>query len=206
MKQLPCLLLTLVVGGCASTYRPPTAQQPHAIVKFRRSYAGAAGTSLSEHLTVNGHDAYDSTVPAASAAVPRTHALLLHPGATTLVATGAFFHSENRVVTENYSVQVPYSATESYSCGTSKSFRTCTRSVTHYRSETRTRTVMRTVRVTDAECARQRTLMAKVHDVYLIELLFQGSGVCRLSCFQQVPAPDGSFTTAPCPLPPVKEQ
>jgi hypothetical protein len=141
--------------------------------------------------------------PTAAAEVPRTDAILLHPRPARVVAAGAFFHHETRAVQESYTVQVPYSTIESYSCGTTKSFRTCTRSVTRYRSETRHRTVLRSVRVTDAECARARRIAPGMADVYLLEFDFQAPGVCRLTCFQQIGQPEGSFDMRPCPATPV---
>jgi len=206
MNKVSMGLLVCLAAGCVPSYRPPTYAEPHAILKFRRSYAYSAGISLSEQLLVNGQAAYVHTVPTESAQVPRNDAVLIHPRAARLSATSTFFHNENRLVQESYTVQTPTYSTESYSCGTGKSYQTCTRSVTHYSSETRYRTVTRSVRVTDAECTRERTLAPANQGVYLLELNFQAPGVCRLSCFEQFSQPDGSFDNRPCPYPAVQKQ
>jgi len=203
MNRAGLVLLVCLAAGCVPQYRPPTYDQPHAILKFRRSYAYAAGVSLSDQLSVDGHAAYGQTVPTASAQVPRTDAVLVHPRPARLSATSAFFHYENRMVQESYTVQVPYSTSESYGCGMSGSYRTCTRFVTRYRSETRYRTVTRAVRVTDAECTAQRSILPMDRGMYLLEFNFQAPGVCRLSCFEQRALPDGSFENRACPYPAV---
>jgi hypothetical protein len=177
-------------------------EQPHAIVKFRRSYAHSAGVSLAEQLTVDDHQAYARTSPAGSANAPQTDAVLVHPQVARLVATSTFFHMETRMVQESYTVQVPYSTMESYSCGYGTSYRTCTRSATHYRSETRTRTVSRSVQVTDAACSAASAIAPKANDLFVLEVNFQAPSVCRLSCFQQFGKPDGTFEMRPCLAPP----
>jgi hypothetical protein len=202
MRSFAVLLLCCAASACVPQYRPPTFEQPHAIVKFRRSYGYAAGASLSEQLTVDGHQAYARTSPAGSANAPQTDAVLVHPQAARFLATSTFFHMETRAVQESYSVQVPYSTMESYSCGYGTSYRTCTRSATHYRSETRYRTVMRSVQVTDATCSGASGIAPRANDVYVLEFNFQAPGVCRLSCFQQWGQPDGSFEMRPCAIQP----
>lgn len=202
MRLFAALVLCCVASACVPQYRPPTLEQPHAIVKFRRSYGYSAGVSLTEQLTVDEHLAYARTSPTGSANAPQTDAVLVHPLAARLLATSTFFHMETRAVQESYSVQVPYSTIESYSCGYGTSYRTCTRSATHYRSETRYRTVMRSVQVTDAVCSHASGIAPKANDIYVLEFNFQAPGVCRLSCFQQFGKPDGTFEMRPCLVPP----
>jgi hypothetical protein len=199
--KLATFVLATLCAGCATSYRPPTAQQPHAVVKFRRVYPVRAGESLRENLLIDGHGAFNRVAPAQTAAAPHTDGILVHPQPATLSAESTFFHTEVRTFTESYSVQVPYSTMETYSCGFGRTHSMCTRSATHYRSEMRTRLVTRPVEVVDAACTAARSLAPAVNGVYLLELDFQGSGVCRLSCYEQVPADDGTFENRRCPVP-----
>ena len=158
--RLAVLALACTGLGCLVPYRPPTYEQPHAVLKYRRAYLMQAGASLSEVLSVDGYAALNLTVPSQTAATARTDAVMVHPQPATLRVDSTFFHNQTRSVEERYTEQVPYTASESYSCGsgygTSYSCRTCTRTVTHYRSETRYRTVMRTERVVDAASTNWR--------------------------------------------------
>lgn len=201
MRWVTLLLVACLASACVPQYRPPTLEQPHAIVKFRRSYGFSAGVSLSEQLTIDDHHAYGRTSPAGSAEAPQTDAVLVHPQAARVQATSTFFHMETRAVQESYTEQVPYPSTESYNCGYGSSYRMCTRSVTQYRSETRYRTVMRQVQVTDAACTGEIGIAPKAKDVYVLEFNVQAPRVCRLSCFQQFSQPDGTFEMRPCRVP-----
>jgi hypothetical protein len=202
--RLAVLALACTGLGCLVPYRPPTYEQPHAVLKYRRAYLMQAGASLSEVLSVDGYAALNLTVPSQTAATARTDAVMVHPQPATLRVDSTFFHNQTRSVEERYTEQVPYTASESDSCGsgygTSYSCRTCTRTVTHYRSETRYRTVMRTERVVDAACHNELALTPARDGVYLLELDFQGHRACRLSCYQQIHAADGSFRNSRCPL------
>lgn len=202
--KLQAFVLATLCASCATAYRPPTAQAPHAVVKFRRVYPTPVGASLRESLLIDGHGALNRVAPAQTAAPPHTDGVLVHPQPATLSAQSTFFHTELRTFSESYSVQVPYSTTETYSCGFGRATSTCTRSATHYRSEMRTRLVTRPVEVVDAACTTARSLAPAVNGVYLLELDFQGSGVCRLSCYEQVPADDGTFDNRHCPVPMAK--
>lgn len=161
MKRRPLLaaLLALLTStaGCATPYKPPTAAQPHAILKLRRTYQSSGGTHLREGVSIEGHDAFAAEDASGAARAARTDAILVHPTTAQVRVAAGFFHTELRTVQESYTVQVPYTTTETYSCGTGTSYQMCTRVVTHYRSETRYRTVVKTVEVSDGSCARRPT-------------------------------------------------
>ena len=195
------LALVALVVGCVQQYRPPAANEPHAIVKIRRSYHSFAGQSLRESAFIGDYEAMDNVRPAqldTSESLP----IRVHPGPLTWRVGSNYFHTETRMVTETYYVQVPYSASESYSCGYGTNYRTCYRTVTRYRSEPRTRHVMRNVEVSDGSCAMQVDQMADVGHVYLLQYSYTGPGVCSLQCLEQIPSSPGQFTTQPCQLPP----
>jgi hypothetical protein len=197
MPAVNRLILTVLIGltsACVPQYRPPTIEQPHAILKLRRIYAQSAGDLLSEHLLVEGSDAYRATVPAGRAKAPRTDSILVHPRAAHFLVTSQFFHEETRAEDESKWVDVPYDDVEMYDCGTEDNHQTCTRMVTKSRSELQHETVYRTVTVTDASCSREVVLGPAAGDVYLLQFDFLQSGVCRLSCFQQISERNGSFT------------
>lgn len=176
--------LSGVLSACMPAYKPPTANQPHAVVKLRRVYEDQAGTQLEELVVVNEHRAL-SEVSSALVSAPRTDAILVHPEAVSWEVSNTFFHTEQKYVREAYYVQEPYSSTESYSCGTSSSYRTCSRSVTRYRSVTKYRNVWKTVRVNDAACSARIAHMARQDAVYLLQYTYQQNRVCNLRCYEQ---------------------
>lgn len=199
--QLVCsALVALVTSGCVAPYKPPTENEPHAILKVRRVYETSRGTELLEALRVSDHPAFDQSTAANLATAPKSDALLIHPRPERLRVSGTFVHYELRQVLETYQVQVPYSSMESYSCGTSSSPRMCSRSVTRYRSESRQRWVTRSVQVVDATCARDTTLAPSAGGIYLLEFTFREEGVCSLVCYEQTKrGDDGELANAHCP-------
>jgi hypothetical protein len=198
LKALPPAL-AIVVAGCATAYQMPTAQEPHAVVKYRRTYDRTAGHSLHENLTIDGHPAYRATSDAFLAESPRIDAVLVHPAPATFISSATFFHVEMRLVQETYYVSEPYTTMESYSCGFGTTFRTCTRMATHYRQVMRTRMVTRAVEVPDAACASEVRFLPAVDASYLLQLNFQEDRACTLSCFEQVPRGNGEFENRACP-------
>jgi hypothetical protein len=194
-----------VVSGCVSAYRPPTPDEPHAILKYRRYYEAQAGSHLDELLTVEGHRAYAHTRPAEEAEAPATDGLLVHPRPAELTAASTFFVYTTQNVQETYYVSVPYTTSESYNCGTGTSYRTCTRTVTRYRQEPRTRWVTKTVKVPVEQCSDSVWFRPKIGATYLVELAYQGDMSCRLVCSEQVRHEDGSFTTEACEMPTEEE-
>lgn len=201
MNRLGALLITASAAfgsGCVPAYHPPTAQDPHAIVKIRRSYDTGGGTRLRERLLVDDHSAFDGLVPAELGASARTDSTLVWPVTANYAFGSTFFHTESRQVQETYYTQVPYTSTESYSCGSGTSFQTCTRTVTHYRSESHTRWVTKLVEVSDGACQAKLSFTAMANNVYLLQYSYQEPNVCSFSCFEQVPQPDGTFQNRPC--------
>jgi hypothetical protein len=195
-------LCALVSACLPPPYRPPTANEPHAVVKFRRVYQESPGTSLHEVLMIGEESLFRQGSSSSRASAPLNDALLIHPGQAVFAARSSFSHTELKSVQETYYEQQSYQATESYSCGTGSSFRTCTRSVTRYRSVPRQRWVTKHVEVTDSSCSSQRSLVPRVGGVYLLELAYRASGACTLSCYEQIALPDGQFKNQPCPAAP----
>jgi hypothetical protein len=185
-------------------YAPPTADQPHAILKVRRTYEQVSGASLRERILIDEYRGFDHASTAVEGAQAHTDALLIHPVPVRLGVASGFFHLENHMVSETYYVQESYMTTESYSCGSGTSYRSCTRSTTAYRSVPKTRMVMRMVEVSDGACRRALRLAPTVGGVYLLQYTYQQSGVCSLSCFEQVATDPGQVQQRPCPkAPPV---
>jgi hypothetical protein len=143
-----------LTSACVQHYRPPTANQPHAVLKVRRAYERQAGVSLSEHLEIGQFRAFESGAHAREATQARTDAVLAHPKPDTFSFTATFSHTEPRLVQETYYTQEPYTASESYSCGFGSQPRTCYRTVTHYRSVPKTRMVTRAQTIVDGTCSR----------------------------------------------------
>jgi hypothetical protein len=200
ISRIGIALVAIAATGCVRYYHPPTAADPHATVKIRRTFEKSAGSRLKETAQVNGHVAQDVVDAAELAGAPRTSAILVHPAPAKLGVGGGFFHLEQHMVTESYTVQVPYTQVESYSCGFGKSTSTCTRTVTHYRSETRWRTVLRTVEVSDGWCASAVRFAPRAGHMYIVDYTYRENGVCSAACLEQTAImSDGSFQSAPCP-------
>lgn len=200
------LAISLALVGCIPSYKPPTADQPHAVVKLRRSYEQQVGAALNEAVDIENHSALRDTVPARVASAPRTDAILAHPLPQTFEVRSEFFHTESRQVYESYQEPHTHYETESYDCGSSfgatKTYRTCTRSVPRTRYETRWHYVTKTVSVTDGACSSALRFAPQNRHVYLLQYTYAASGVCSLSCFEQIDAPEGGFRNQACPAAP----
>ncbi|MBN2715106.1 MAG: hypothetical protein JXX14_04575 [Deltaproteobacteria bacterium] len=187
--------------GCVRAYTPPTAAEPHSVLKLRRSYAMTKGTNLSERFLIQKKfNLFSQTVEARAAENPLIDGVLIHPEAAQIDATSSFFHYEMRMVRESYQEQEPYMDTETYSCGTGTSYQTCTRTVTRYRSVTRYRDVMKNVQVPDLTCSDRVIFLPMEGHTYLMEMTVQDHNVCALACFEQVPQPDGTFQNTQCQM------
>jgi len=205
-RGLRALVAALLLVGCVPPYKPPTADQPHAVLKLRRSYEEIAGAALSESVNIDDHYALRETVASRLASTPRTDAMLAHPAPQTFEVRSEFFHTESRQVHESYQEPHTYYDTESYDCssgfGTNKSYRTCTRSVSRTRYETRWRWVTKTVQVSDGACGSALRFSPQNQHVYLLQYTYSAPNVCSLACFEQVGAEDGSFRNQACPAAP----
>lgn len=202
LVALACLLWS----ACVPPYEPPRSDQPHAIIKLRRTYETTAGASLAEAVDIDEHSALREDVHSAVAMAPRTAAILAHPIPSNFVVRSDFFHNELRTVQESYQEPHTTYGTESYSCGSTTSYRTCSRSVSHTSYETRWRTVTKTVQVSDGECSQGVRFAPQDRHVYLLQYTYQAPSVCTLSCFEQIQNSDGTFRDEHCPpAPPVKD-
>lgn len=195
-----------VAAGCVPPYKPPTADQPHAIVKMRRSYETIAGTNLTEAVDVDEHAALRATSASRIAAAPRTDSILAHPLPGTFELRGGFWHTETQLVHESYQEPRTTYDMESYDCssgfGSNKSYRTCTRMVSHTHYETKYRDVWKQVEVSDGQCRGAVRFWPKDGHVYLLQYTYHAQSVCSLSCFEQVQAEAGTFRNLPCPAAP----
>jgi hypothetical protein len=194
------------LGACVPAYHPPTLDEPHALVKVRRTYDTVPGATLHETLLVDDHSALRAQVPAGLAAAARIDTSLVFPTPATFVMSSMFTHQEWKMVQEQYTEQEMYMDNESYDCssgfGTTAVHRTCSRMVTRYRPVTRHRWVNRLVDVIDADCRAEHRFAPAVNRVYLLQYSFQEHAACSLSCFEQIPNPDGTFTNSTCPAAP----
>ncbi|HYQ16435.1 MAG TPA: hypothetical protein VEQ58_11780, partial [Polyangiaceae bacterium] len=97
-----CVVSGLLAGlGCMPAYLPPTADQPHAIFKLRRSYETTAGTHLQEFVHIDEHVALEDGVASDVARTARADAILVHPVPTTVVFGSSFTHLETKLVQES---------------------------------------------------------------------------------------------------------
>jgi len=197
----------LVVGAalgtaCVPPYEPPTASQPHAVVKLRRTYDQTAGTHLNESVDIDEHAALREGTHSGVGRAPRTDSILAHPVPGTFVVSSNFFHHETHLVQESYQESHTTYRMESYSCGTGTSYRTCSRSVPHTEYTTKYRTVPKTVEVSDGSCARAIRFAPQDQHVYLLQYTYQAPSACSLSCYEQVQSPGGGFKNLPCPAAP----
>lgn len=193
------LTLSLGAFGCIPAYEPPRMEQPHAVIKLRRSYETVAGVRLSEQVLVDRHLALSENEIAQVAKTALTDAFLAHPIPSNFEVSSNFFHYEMRTVQESYQEPRTEYRMESYSCGFGTSPRTCTRSVSHTTYTTRYRMVTKQVEVSDGSCEQTLRFSPQNGRSYLLQYTYQASGVCSLSCFEQVPRGAGEFENRGCP-------
>jgi hypothetical protein len=196
------LLLLGPLAGCVQAYKPPTAGEPHAVLKIRRTYETKAGATLTERVMVDEYLALEQQVPVRAVPESDTGAVLLHPATAKITVKALFTHEELKHVQENYTEQESYSAQESYSCGSLGTFKTCYRTVTRYRTKHRTRMVHKYVPVVDGTCEPSFTLAPRIGGIYLVQFTYQDRNVCSLSCFEQASHGDGTFKQRECPSAP----
>jgi hypothetical protein len=189
-------------------YRTPTANQPHAVMKIRRSYEVTAGVALRERVSIDEHLALSEERPSELARQAATDAILVHPRPGDFVVESQFSHIESRTVDEPYYEQESYMDAEQYPCGGfGESSRTCTRPVTRFRSVPQTRSVTRMEEVSDGSCRRTIRLAPAVGRTYLLQYTYQEDGACALSCFEQRASQEaGAFEQVQCSTAPHAEQ
>lgn len=195
-------LLPLLAVACVPPYKPPTLDQPHAVLKLRRSYDTIAGYQLEEAVDIEEHSALRQSTLSRLAQAARTDALLVHPLPSTVEVFARFFHVEMQLVHESYQVSHTTYDYESYDCssgfGSNRTFRTCSRTVPHTRYETRYRDVWRQVPVTDGACSSAFRFAPRDGRVYLMQYTYHDQSVCSLSCYEQIPEEGGTFKNLPC--------
>ena len=195
-----CLLIaSTACTACAHAYRPPTHEEPHALIKLRRVYQVAPGTHRNEVVSLLPRFVlFEVTRPAHTG--PITDSVRLRPGPAKIRFTSRFFHHETRNVRQSYTAHESYTTTQTYSCGTSTQPRTCFRPVTRSRPVTRYRTVTKQVQVTDAACDSGTAHAFEAKRVYILQTLFQGHERCSLRCYEQIYR-GNDFILSPCGVP-----
>jgi len=196
------ILVASCASACVPPYEPPRLDQPHAVIKLRRSYDQVAGARLQERVDIEGHAALRQVEIAGVAATARTDALLAHPVPSTFEVSSNFYHVEQRLVTESYTVPHYHDHTESYSCGFGQFPRTCSRPLTLTTYDTRYRTVLRSFEVSDGYCSSALRFWPRDGRAYLLQYTYRSHGVCSLSCFEQLPRGNGEFEHRACPAAP----
>lgn len=186
------LLILLSTTGCPYTFPKPN--EPHAIVKIRRTYHQTRGEELREVALIDHHIALRREVYSRQASVPVTDAIRVHPRAAEWQWSGTFFHVEIRRVEERYT------AIES-----------CTKRENRlqpdgtYRFETvittcyveKTRWVNKREEVRDGNCVHRFTLAPLVGHLYLLQLSYMGGNICNLVCLEQIRA-GAALQLMPC--------
>ena len=196
----------LTMAACVPPYKPPTADQPHAILKLRRSYDTTAGVRLRESVEIDEHSALRQDDSARMAQTPRTDSILAHPLPADFKVNSGFYHTETQMVRESYQESTTTYDMESYDCssgfGNNKSYRTCTRSVPHTHYETKYRNVWKQVEVSDGQCSSELRFAPRDQHVYLLQYTYHNHSVCSLSCFVQLQGAGGTFQNLACPVAP----
>jgi len=193
------LVAGCLASGCVRQYEPPRPDQPHAIVKVRRTYDRASGPNLRETIDIGEYRAFQHA--GAALDTPSTDAILVHPGPASWTFSAAFFHSEMRTVQETYYEQESYTETESYNCGTGTQYTTCTRPVTRYRSVPKTRWVTQNVEVVDGRCEVPVVHQAEADHLYIVQFHYLDNTVCQADCYEQLKSPTGGEENRRCPPP-----
>lgn len=191
------LVALAMTSSCVRRYRPPSATEPHAVVKLRRVYETHAGTGLHERVLIGKEKGFERQSPAEETTAPANDAILVHPTPETFRVESSFGHTESRQVQEQYFDQEPYQDTEQYDCGTYKSPRRCSRSVTKYRSRMKWRTVTKMVEVNDGACAQSVSVAPEAGHAYLLQFTYHGPNQCHLTCFEQV-STGAAINQRPC--------
>jgi len=160
--------------GCMSQYVRPKASEPHAVVKFRRTYMKVAGVRLTEELNANDEWVLRKNADSKLGKSPRTDGLLLHPGRSVLELRAIFSHQGTRT------------RQQSYNCGSGDSPQTCYRTVTENYT------------IVDGACTEEMAVVIEDGKNYLLSLDYQDENNCSSSCLIQSKKSDGSFSNQPC--------
>lgn len=168
--------LCVFAVGCMAPYQPPTAAEPHAIVKVRRSYALPLGATLTERVIIDDTLAFRLIRMAGLAREPRTDGLLVHPRISKVRVEATFSHQEMRMVPQTFS------------CGSYQSPRTCSRMMSQ------------TVTVIDSHCRQEMGVRLEQGRTYLFELGSLDPNQCVLRCYLQNPGEGGTFRNERCQI------
>ena len=173
----PWLLLglqCLSLMACVRRYEAARPDQPHAVLKFRRTYQQTPGESLTETIIIDKRVALRLAGPSSLGVTTRTDAVLVHPVAAKYHISAIFTHTYTT------------SQTQSYSCGSAKYPTTCTR----------TATVTHTA--VDGACVAQFRIYPEPLRNYLIQLDYQDRKYCTVKCYIETPKSDSELINSHC--------
>jgi hypothetical protein len=189
MRPLFGVAISILASGCTPAFQQPAASEPHALVKVRLLHTERLGPNLERVVLINDHQLELPEVEEQDA--PLTTAIRVRPEPTRWTVSAAFFHTSTRTETRQVS--------EQYACGTQTSgVAPHTFTSTRYCNRMVPRTETVTVRVNDATCKASFGQVPRDAGVYLLQFTFVADEQCTLSCFEQQPAADGTFTNSPC--------
>lgn len=95
MTRLVRPFLVLLVAGCAQQYASPSANDPHGVIKFRRSYQESKGSRLTEKLHVGDERAFVFKGKRKVAEATRTDAVAVTPGQHVVTALAEFWTTQS---------------------------------------------------------------------------------------------------------------
>ncbi len=196
-----CGALALLLNSCVQYYRPPSADEPHAVVKLRRSYELAPGPTLIEAVNINDNRVLSDSRQAIATTL--NDGVLIHPGNAEWDFIARFVHTEPYREQETYYERESYQDMEYTTCGYGSSQRSCSRMVTKYRSVAKRRWVTRHRTVVDGSCRVTNAHFAQAGHVYLLQFRYADHQACTLACYEQVRTASG-FANQPC-APPAPE-
>jgi hypothetical protein len=188
------LVLSLLAASCAgSAYVPPTAKQPHAVLRFRRSYQTTSGDQLDEGIRVNGEVAFRSGADADAARSERTDTILIRPDVAQIDVAASFSHFERYVGYVPASAPQPPPTAEPFHCGTQVCLQSSTDHAREYRPANEVASIV------DQWCEKTLRFVPTAGGVYLIDFVYRGDRLCTVTCSEQGGSDPSSARDCPVP-------
>jgi hypothetical protein len=186
---LPAWILASMIACTAPVYVQPRASDPHAIVKLRSTFHHMYRSSLSQEIFLDEWAIDPRLYGDTQGRNADTVHIRIRPEPSWFTVRTVFSYLAARRVAKLHTVIEPVT------CGSPSTGmpETCTRARTELRNETEYYTVI------DASCEDRTFLRPNAGAVYLLQYDFYGNTDCRLTCFEQLPVPDGRFQLVPCP-------
>jgi hypothetical protein len=172
---------------------PPRAEQPHAVLRFRRWYQTSTGDQLDEGIRVNGEVAFRNGADTDAAKAERTDTILVRPDVAQIDVAASFSHFVRYAGYEPMPVPQPHPTTEPFQCGTHICVQSSSDNVREFRPTNEVASVV------DQWCEKTLRFAPTAGGVYLIDFVYRGDRVCSVTCSEQG-GPDPS-STRECPAP-----